>query len=92
MYAPKLICRSGSWTAAPIQMFSVLACQRAKPSDYWKPYADHHQTTVAPFDDSFVEFLPVVEKATIDHGLDPRDFIIAKDRTQFNSLPGFKNK
>ena len=52
----------------------------------------HLQTTVAPFDDSFVEFLPVVEKATIDHGLVPRDFIIAKDRTQFNSLPGFKNK
>jgi hypothetical protein len=46
------------------------------------------QTTVTPFDDSFVEFLPVVEKAMIDHGLDPRDFIIAKDRTQFNSFSG----
>jgi hypothetical protein len=31
------------------------------------------QTTGTPFDDSFVEFLPVVEKAMKDHGLDPRD-------------------
>jgi hypothetical protein len=50
------------------------------------------QTTVTPFDDSFVEFLPVVEKAMIDHGLDPRDFIIAKDRTQFNSFPGLRQR
>jgi hypothetical protein len=46
------------------------------------------QTTVTPFDDSFVKFLPVVEKAMIDHGLNPRDFIIAKDSAQFNSYPG----
>jgi hypothetical protein len=50
------------------------------------------QTTVTPFYDSFVEFLPVVEKAMIDHGLDPRDFIIAKDRTQFNSFPGLRQR
>jgi len=34
----------------------------------------------------------VVEKAMIDHGLDPRDFIIAKDRTQFNSFPGLRQR
>src|ERR1019366_7218681 len=28
----------------------------------------------------------------IDHGLDPRDFIIAKDRTQFNSFPGLRQR
>jgi hypothetical protein len=50
------------------------------------------QTTVAPFDDSFVKFLPVVEKAMIDHGLDPRDFTIAKDSTQFNSYPGLRQR
>jgi hypothetical protein len=46
------------------------------------------QTTLTPFDASFLEFLPVVEKAMIGHGLDPRDFIIAKDATQSNSYPG----
>ncbi|HEX9469672.1 MAG TPA: hypothetical protein VF957_09025 [Bradyrhizobium sp.] len=50
------------------------------------------QTTVTPFDDSFVKFLPVVEKAMIDHGLDPSDFIIAKDSTQFNSYPGLRQR
>jgi len=50
------------------------------------------QTTVTPFDASFLEFLPVVEKAMIDHGLDPRDFIIAKDATQFNVYPGLRQR
>jgi hypothetical protein len=50
------------------------------------------QTTVTPFDASFLEFLPVVEKAMIDHGLNPRDFIIAKDATQFNSYPGLRQR
>jgi hypothetical protein len=50
------------------------------------------QTTVTPFDDSFIKFLPVVEKAMIDHGLDPSDFIIAKDDTQFNSYPGLRQR
>lgn len=48
------------------------------------------QTVLTPFDDSFVKFLPVVEKAMIDHGLDPRDFVIAKDNTQFNAFPGLR--
>jgi hypothetical protein len=50
------------------------------------------QTTITPFDDSFVKFLPVVEKAMIAHGLDPRDFIIAKDNTQFNAYPGLRQR
>ena len=50
------------------------------------------QTTVTPFDASFLKFLPVVEKAMIDHGLDPRDFIIAKDTNQFNSYPGLRQR
>jgi hypothetical protein len=50
------------------------------------------RTTVTPFDDSFVRFLPVVEKAMIDHGLDPRDFVIAKDSTQFNAYPGLRQR
>jgi hypothetical protein len=50
------------------------------------------QTTVSPFDDSFVKFLPVVEKAMKDHGLDPRDFIIAKDAAQFNGAPGLRQR
>jgi hypothetical protein len=50
------------------------------------------QTTVTPFDDSFVKFLPDVEKAMIDHGLDPSDFVIAKDDSQFNSYPGLRQR
>ena len=50
------------------------------------------QTTVSPFDDSFIKFLPVVEKAMIEHGLDPRDFTIAKDAAQFNSYPGLRQR
>jgi hypothetical protein len=50
------------------------------------------QAILTPFDDSFVKFLPVVEKAMIDHGLNPSDFVIAKDNTQFNAYPGLRPK
>jgi hypothetical protein len=37
------------------------------------------QSTVGPFDESFLQKLPQVEEAMIAHGLDPASFIIAKN-------------
>lgn len=46
------------------------------------------QSTVGTFDESFMQRLPLVEGAMVDHGLDPARFIISKDRSLFtNSRP-----
>ena len=38
------------------------------------------QSSVGGFSDEFMRKLPSVERAMIDRGLDPSDFVIAKDR------------
>jgi hypothetical protein len=47
------------------------------------------QTSVGPFDESFVKELRRFEGVMLANGLDPAAYIIAKDRVQFTSLPFF---
>jgi len=39
------------------------------------------QSTVGPFDESFLEKIPKVEKAMLAHRLDPSLFVISKDQS-----------
>ncbi len=43
------------------------------------------QSSCGPFDESFVAKLPELEAAMVAQGLDPADFIIAKDRPTVTS-------
>jgi hypothetical protein len=47
------------------------------------------QTSVGEFDESFMGRLPLVEKAMIDHGLDPSHFVISKDASLFTNARAF---
>jgi len=47
------------------------------------------QTSVGEFDESFMRKLPLVEKAMIDHGLDPSIFVIAKDASLSTNARAF---
>ena len=45
------------------------------------------QSSYGDFDPAFVQQLPALEKAMIDQGLQPSDFVIAKDETRGPRLP-----
>lgn len=45
------------------------------------------QSTVGDFSPDFVKALPALEKAMTDHGIDPSNFVIAKDQARVTSLP-----
>jgi hypothetical protein len=47
------------------------------------------QTSVGEFDESFMRKIPLVEKAMIDHGLDPSIFVIAKDASLLTNARAF---
>ena len=50
----------------------------------------HHiklQSSVGDFSPDFVKALPALEKAMTDHGVDPSNFVIAKDQARVTSLP-----
>jgi hypothetical protein len=47
------------------------------------------QSSVGPFDESFIQKLPLVEQAMIAHGLDPAIFVIAKDASLFTNARAF---
>jgi hypothetical protein len=47
------------------------------------------QSSVGEFDESFMQRLPLVEKAMIAHGLDPSIFIISKDASLFTNARAF---
>jgi hypothetical protein len=47
------------------------------------------QSTVGGFDESFMQKLPLVEKAMIAHGLDPSQFVISKDLSLFTNTRPF---
>jgi hypothetical protein len=47
------------------------------------------QCSVGGFDPEFLALLPALEKAMLANGMEPSDFIIAKDRTDFPDLPVF---
>jgi hypothetical protein len=47
------------------------------------------QSTIGGFDESFLQKLPLVEKAMIDHGLDPSQFVISKDLSLFTNAKPF---
>jgi hypothetical protein len=50
----------------------------------------HHiklQSSHGDFDPAFVKELPALEKAMIDHGIDPSNFVIAKDTASGPRLP-----
>jgi hypothetical protein len=50
------------------------------------------QSTVGGFDDSFLQKLPEIEKAMLDHGLDPSQFVISKDLSLFTNARPFGNR
>jgi hypothetical protein len=57
----------------------------------WKmpPMTAHHiklQSTVGDFSPEFVKELPALEKAMVDHGIDPANFVIAKDMERVTPL------
>jgi hypothetical protein len=45
------------------------------------------QSSYGDFDPVFIKELPALEKAMIDHGIDPSGFVIAKDQAQLTRLP-----
>ena len=45
------------------------------------------QSSYGDFDPAFVQQLPALEKAMIDQGLQPSDFVIAKDEARGPRLP-----
>jgi hypothetical protein len=45
------------------------------------------QTSFGDFDPAFLRELPALEKAMIDQGLHPSDFVIAKDEARGPRLP-----
>jgi hypothetical protein len=47
------------------------------------------QSSVGAFDQTFMEKLPLVEQAMVAHGLDPSDFVIAKDASLFTNARAF---
>jgi hypothetical protein len=47
------------------------------------------QSSVGAFDESFMQKLPLVEQAMVAHGLDPADFVIAKDASLFTNARPF---
>jgi hypothetical protein len=47
------------------------------------------QSSVGPFDESFLQKLPLVEQAMLNHGLDPALFVIAKDASVFTNARAF---
>jgi hypothetical protein len=47
------------------------------------------QSSVGAFDETFMEKLPLVEQAMVAHGLDPSDFVIAKDASLFTNARAF---
>ena len=52
--------------------------------------AAHHirlQSTVGDFSPEFVRALPALEKAMVGHGIDPSNFVIAKDMARITPLP-----
>jgi hypothetical protein len=58
----------------------------------WKmaPMTAHHvklQSSVGDFSREFVKALPTLEKAMTDRGIDPSNFVIAKDQARVTSLP-----
>jgi len=49
----------------------------------------HHiklQSTVGDFSPELVKELPALEKAMVDHGIDPANFVIAKDMERVTPL------
>jgi hypothetical protein len=47
------------------------------------------QSSVGAFDETFMQKLPLVEQAMVAHGLDPADFVIAKDASLFTNARAF---
>lgn len=47
------------------------------------------QSSIGDFDPAFVHQLPALEKAMTEHGLDPADFIIARNLPSSPNLPIF---
>ncbi len=50
----------------------------------------HHirlQSSVGDFSPDFVKALPALEKTMTDHGIDPSNFVIAKDMARVTPLP-----
>ncbi|HEY6259583.1 MAG TPA: hypothetical protein VIY51_27725 [Xanthobacteraceae bacterium] len=47
------------------------------------------QSSVDAFDESFMEKLPRLEEAMVAHGLDPAQFVIAKDASLFTNARPF---
>jgi hypothetical protein len=47
------------------------------------------QSSVGPFDESFLQKLPAVEQGMLNHELDPALFVIAKDASVFTNARAF---
>ncbi|HZL40695.1 MAG TPA: hypothetical protein VFC45_10515 [Pseudolabrys sp.] len=50
----------------------------------------HHirlQSSIGDFSPDFVKALPALEKTMTDHGIDPSNFVIAKDMARVTPLP-----
>ena len=45
------------------------------------------QSSYGDFDPAFVKQLPALEKAMVEHGINPSAFVIAKDQAQLTLLP-----
>jgi hypothetical protein len=55
-----------------------------------RPMTAHHirlQSSVGDFSPEFVRELPALEEAMTEHGIDPANFVIAKDMARVTPLP-----
>jgi hypothetical protein len=59
------------------------------PGPEWRIVQIKLQSSVGAFDETFMEKLPLVEQAMVAHGLDPSDFVIAKDASLFTNARAF---